>query len=147
MALLTQFMTFFVSPFSEPASHAELNNFLKAHRIINKVLIERIIKDKKCLHLLYEIIDSFDGGLPIGNLTSQFFANYYLSPLDHFVLEQLKVGGYVRYMDDIIVFSNEDVASRLRNIQLTILWPHRARLWSPAVKRSKATVWERRNGA
>lgn len=35
MALLTQFMTFFISPFSEPASHAELNNFLKAHRIIN----------------------------------------------------------------------------------------------------------------
>lgn len=35
MALLTQFMTFFVSPFSEPSSHAELNNFLKSHRIIN----------------------------------------------------------------------------------------------------------------
>ncbi len=35
MPLLTQFMTFFVSPFSEPSSHAELNNFLKSHRIIN----------------------------------------------------------------------------------------------------------------
>ena len=35
LALLTQFMTFFVSPFSEPSSHAELNNFLKSHRIIN----------------------------------------------------------------------------------------------------------------
>ena len=35
MALLTQFMTFFVSPFSEPSSHAELNNFLKSRRIIN----------------------------------------------------------------------------------------------------------------
>ena len=35
MALLTQFMTFFVSPFSEPSSHAELNNFLKSCRIIN----------------------------------------------------------------------------------------------------------------
>ena len=35
MALLTQFMAFFVSPFSEPSSHAELNNFLKSHRIIN----------------------------------------------------------------------------------------------------------------
>lgn len=35
MALLTQFMTFFISPFSEPSSHAELNNFLKSHRIIN----------------------------------------------------------------------------------------------------------------
>lgn len=35
MALLTQFMTFFVSPFSEPSSHAELNNFLRSRRIIN----------------------------------------------------------------------------------------------------------------
>ncbi len=35
MALLTQFMTFFISPFSEPSSHAELNIFLKSHRIIN----------------------------------------------------------------------------------------------------------------
>ena len=35
MALLTQFMTFFISPFSEPSSHAELNNFLKSRRIIN----------------------------------------------------------------------------------------------------------------
>lgn len=35
MALLTQFITFFISPFSEPSSHAELNNFLKSHRIIN----------------------------------------------------------------------------------------------------------------
>jgi len=35
MALLTQFMTFFVSPFGEPTSHAELNNFLRSHRIIN----------------------------------------------------------------------------------------------------------------
>ncbi len=35
MPLQTQFMTFFVSPFSEPSSHAELNNFLKSHRIIN----------------------------------------------------------------------------------------------------------------
>lgn len=35
MPLLTQFMTFFISPFSEPSSHAELNNFLKSHRIIN----------------------------------------------------------------------------------------------------------------
>ena len=33
--LQTQFMTFFISPFSEPSSSAELNNFLKSHRIIN----------------------------------------------------------------------------------------------------------------
>ena len=83
-----------------------------------KELLFRIIKDRKCLALLFEIIDSYsvsDGrGLPIGNLTSQFFANYYLSPLDHFVLEKLKPKGYARYMDDSAVFS--DSKSALKNI-------------------------------
>ena len=81
-----------------------------------KQLLERIIKDKKCLKLLSSIIDSFETGLPIGNLTSQFFANFYLSPLDHFVLEQARVNGYVRYMDDIVVFS--DSRERLKNVYL-----------------------------
>jgi retron-type reverse transcriptase len=43
-------------------------------------------------------------GLPIGNLTSQWFANAYLSAFDHFVKESLRVPGYVRYMDDMVVF-------------------------------------------
>ncbi|WP_365920967.1 RNA-directed DNA polymerase [uncultured Treponema sp.] len=83
-----------------------------------KELLFRIIKDRKCLALLFGIIDSYsvsDGrGLPIGNLTSQFFANYYLSSLDHFVLEKLKPKGYARYMDDIVVFS--DSKSALKDI-------------------------------
>ena len=79
-------------------------------------MLERIIKDKKCLKLLFSIIDSFEIGLPIGNLTSQFFANFYLSPLDHFVLEHMHVSGYVRYMDDIAVFS--DSKEQLKNVYL-----------------------------
>ena len=46
-------------------------------------------------------------GLPIGNLTSQFFANIYLNPLDHFVKEELRVKGYVRYADDFVVFARD----------------------------------------
>jgi retron-type reverse transcriptase len=46
-------------------------------------------------------------GLPIGNLTSQFFANLYLSPLDHFVKEQLQLGRYLRYVDDFAAFSDD----------------------------------------
>lgn len=88
-----------------------------SHKKLKELLL-RIIKDKQCLNLLFSIIDSYnvsDGyGLPIGNLTSQFFANYYLSPLDHFVLEKLNPKGYVRYMDDIIVFS--DSKGELKNI-------------------------------
>ena len=45
-------------------------------------------------------------GLPIGNLTSQFFANYYLSFLDHYVKEVLRCKGYVRYVDDYVLFSD-----------------------------------------
>ncbi len=45
-------------------------------------------------------------GLPIGNLTSQFFANFYLNPLDHFIKEQLHCKAYLRYVDDFDLFSN-----------------------------------------
>jgi RNA-directed DNA polymerase len=46
-------------------------------------------------------------GLPIGNLTSQFFANVYLDPLDHFVKEVMRVRGYVRYVDDFALFHDD----------------------------------------
>lgn len=45
-------------------------------------------------------------GLPMGNLTSQFFANVYLNALDHFVKEQLSCKHYIRYVDDFVLFSN-----------------------------------------
>jgi len=43
-------------------------------------------------------------GLPIGNLTSQFWANVLLNELDHFVVEQLRPGPYLRYVDDFLIF-------------------------------------------
>lgn len=46
-------------------------------------------------------------GLPIGNLTSQFFANVLLDPIDHFVKEALRVPGYVRYADDLLLFADD----------------------------------------
>ncbi len=87
------------------------------HSVLKQLLC-RIIKDVRCLELLFSVIDSYkvpfggelasdrEKGLPIGNLTSQFFANFYLSLLDHFVLEKLKPKAYVRYMDDIVIFDN-----------------------------------------
>ena len=44
-------------------------------------------------------------GLPIGNLTSHFFQNIYLDPLDHFISERLRVGAYLRYVDDFALFT------------------------------------------
>jgi len=48
-------------------------------------------------------------GLPIGNLTSQFFANVYLNSLDHFVKEQIKATKYLRYVDDFALFSDNKI--------------------------------------
>lgn len=46
-------------------------------------------------------------GLPIGNLTSQFWANVYLDPLDHFIKRELRCAGYVRYVDDLLLFADD----------------------------------------
>jgi RNA-directed DNA polymerase len=46
-------------------------------------------------------------GLPIGNLTSQFWANCYLNPLDHFLKRELKRPAYLRYVDDLLLFSDD----------------------------------------
>lgn len=97
------------------------------HEILQS-LIARRIKDPDVLWLTETIIQSsnpqepveryFPGddlftphqrrrGLPIGNQTSQFFANVYLDPLDHFVKETLRIRGYVRYVDDFLLFSDD----------------------------------------
>ncbi len=68
-------------------------------------------------------------GLPIGNLTSQFWANVYLNGFDHFVTRQLKPGGYLRYVDDLALFSNDkdhlwaclaEIETYLAGLRLTI---------------------------
>lgn len=66
--------------------------------------LERRIKDRDVLWLLSEIIYGYPGeGMPIGNYTSQYFANLYLSDIDHFFKEKWHAKYYVRYMDDIII--------------------------------------------
>lgn len=46
-------------------------------------------------------------GLPIGNLTSQFWANCFLNPLDHFIKRELKCRAYLRYVDDFLLFDDD----------------------------------------
>lgn len=64
----------------------------------------RVIKDRDTLDLIDKIIDSTDKGVPIGNYTSQWFANFFLQDLDHYIKEELKVPYYLRYMDDMVLF-------------------------------------------
>jgi len=86
--------------------------FLSIDRGILKDILKKRIVDNDLLWLLGEIIDSaaYAGeqkGLPIGNLTSQFFANLYLNELDYFVKFDLGAKFYIRYMDDFIIFEND----------------------------------------
>ena len=71
--------------------------------------LARLFKDRTLLRIFSSIIASYrqaEGkGIPIGNLTSQYFANLYLSPMDHWVKEVLGVPEYIRYMDDFLVFA------------------------------------------
>ncbi|MGK7950765.1 MAG: reverse transcriptase domain-containing protein [Xenococcaceae cyanobacterium] len=102
--------------------------FPSIDREILKQIIRRKIKCQDTLWLIDTIIDNsnpqkpvieyFPGdnlltpvqrqkGLPIGNLTSQFFANVYLNSFDHFVKEKLRVKKYLRYVDDFALFSDD----------------------------------------
>lgn len=73
--------------------------------------LEELFSDSMLLSVLQQIIESYhvepNKGLPIGNLTSQYFANHYLSVADHYATEQLQIKGYIRYMDDILFFGDE----------------------------------------
>ena len=85
--------------------------------IPHDLLLERVsqrVKDKKVLNLLGVLLESYDGisgtpgiGIPLGNNTSQWFALYYLSGLDHFIKEQLGIKGYIRYMDDFLLLHHD----------------------------------------
>jgi RNA-directed DNA polymerase len=88
------------------------------HEVL-KSLLRRFFKDSRLLALLDQIVHhSVPGatpgkGLPIGNLTSQHFANLYLGELDHWAKERLHVPGYLRYMDDFILFHDSKVKLQL----------------------------------
>lgn len=73
---------------------------------ILKAKIGKLIHDEKFLAVLYEIIDAAPSGqgIPIGFYTSQWFANWYLTGLDHYIKEELGARYYVRYMDDMVIF-------------------------------------------
>lgn len=64
----------------------------------------RYCNDEKMLQLL-DLINYNGKGLPIGNYLSQLWVNIYLNPLDRFIKEELKAKHYFRYMDDLVIFS------------------------------------------
>lgn len=77
------------------------------HALLRRAL-RRKLRDPALLALLDRILGAHEvapgRGLPIGALTSQHFANYYLAPLDRYLLETIRVAGMVRYMDDTLAW-------------------------------------------
>ncbi|MES2059523.1 MAG: reverse transcriptase/maturase family protein [Patescibacteria group bacterium] len=73
-------------------------------------LIQKRIKDEKLLCLIHQIIASFavssGKGLPLGNVTSQLFANIYMNELDQYAKRVLKAKYYARYCDDFVIVSD-----------------------------------------
>jgi hypothetical protein len=70
-------------------------------------LIQDKIKDEKTIWLVNKIVKSFPKGIPLGNITSQIFANIYLNEFDKFVKHNLKIKYYIRYCDDFVILSTD----------------------------------------
>lgn len=86
-------------------------------------IVKKYYKDKQFLELTKkfiifdkekENITEFGKGIPIGNYTSQFFANMYMNELDQYIKRELKVKYYVRYMDDgVMILENKEQAKKI----------------------------------
>lgn len=91
------------------------------HRIL-KDKLAALIHDKRFLSILITIVDATEGerGIPLGFYTSQWFANWYLEGLDHYIKEDLHAKHFVRYMDDMVIFgsSKRDLHRMLDRIQI-----------------------------
>ena len=90
-------------------------------RILMNILAKKI-KDIDILHLCSLFIPKRDKGIPIGNVTSQLYANIYLNEFDHYVKDVLRVKYYIRYMDDFVMnLSSKEEAVRILQLSKKFL--------------------------
>jgi RNA-directed DNA polymerase len=85
--------------------------FPSIHHEVLRGQLECIVKCRPTLALLEAIIDNGPAevpgvGLPIGNLTSQYFANLYLNDIDYWLKQELGVPAYLRYVDDLVLLAD-----------------------------------------
>lgn len=130
------------------AIKADIHHYFQSinHEIL-KTEIRRYISDNKVLKLLDYIIDHNgifpDGvGIPVGNLTSQLFANVYLNILDQYIKHELGVRYYIRYMDDFIILSEDPEELRELLIKIDAFLRDRLRL----SLNPKTTILAAKNG-
>jgi len=91
------------------------------HEILLKI-IRRRIKDEKVILLIKKILNNYYSksgkGMPLGNLTSQFFANVYLNELDYFVKHKLKAKYYIRYVDDFVILHKNKEQLKIWKVEI-----------------------------
>ena len=81
--------------------------FASIDREILYGMLAKKIHDKRFLAVLHKVINTPEGtGIPLGFYTSQWFANYYLTGLDHYIKNELGATYYIRYMDDMVIFGS-----------------------------------------
>lgn len=111
------------------------------HEILKR-LLGRLFKDALLMKNFSNLIASNETvpgkGIPIGSLTSQFFANYYLGYMDRFVKERLRCREYIRYMDDFVLWANSREELRTWRNQLVSFLHEELRLEvkEPVINRS-----------
>lgn len=91
--------------------------FPSIDRMVLLKILGHTIHDSDMMKCLERLVLSAPGteGIPIGNLTSQLFANLYLNELDQFVKRRLRIRHYIRYMDDfVLLIDSKDEAAQLR---------------------------------
>jgi len=85
--------------------------------------VKNMFKEQHLQQIFEKITGSYEAypnrGVPIGNLTSQYLSNNYLVPLDNLILQEIKPAGYIRYMDDMLLFADnkEFLKSAVRQIE------------------------------
>jgi len=92
------------------------------HEILLEILSKRI-EDKQIMLLITKILRNYETkdqhkGMPLGNLTSQFFANVYLNELDQFVKHKLRAKYYIRYVDDFVILNQSKKKLQEHMIQI-----------------------------
>jgi retron-type reverse transcriptase len=94
--------------------------FQEIDREILLKIIQRKIRDEKIINLIKLILNNFESekGMPLGNLTSQFFANVYLNELDYFIKQKLGIKYYIRYVDDFVILNKSKEHLELLSIQI-----------------------------
>ena len=103
------------------------------HEILMNI-IKRKIKDEKIIWLIEKILKNGARGeltrigMPLGNLTSQFFANVYLNELDYFVKHILKVKYYIRYVDDFVILHSSLKQLEIWKFKINIFLKEKLRL-------------------